>query len=57
MISDKEWEAFVNWCKRQWPMWSPDKKSIELYLKWNEDRLKNVKYGYKKGGVNEATHS
>ncbi len=33
-MEDKEWTEFVVWCKTQWPMWTPDKMSVDLYLKW-----------------------
>ena len=56
-MSDKEWEAFYNWCKSQWPIWAPDKISIELYLKWKEDKIKNANFRWKKEVKSEATHS
>jgi len=39
-MSNEEYLRFVAWCKSQWPMWSPDRMSVEMYFKWkveNED--------------------
>ena len=35
-MSDEEWEEFVEWCKGKWPMWAPDKISVETYLEWKD---------------------
>lgn len=35
---DKGWDEFVKWCKVKWPMWTPDKKSVELWLEWIKAR-------------------
>ena len=38
MISIEEWEEFYKWCKSKYPMWSPDKMSVELFLEWSKNK-------------------
>ncbi len=38
MLSDKEWEEFYQWCRVKFPMWSPSRTTIRLYLEWLENK-------------------
>jgi len=37
-IPDKEWNRYVKWWKSQWPFSSPHRSSVELYLKWKQEK-------------------
>lgn len=43
-MNDKEWKRFVKWWKSKW-INSPDRQSVEQYLKWKEEQelLRKVK--------------
>ena len=43
MIRDDIWDEFCKWCKERWCMFVPNRVSVELYLRWNEDRIKSKK--------------
>lgn len=36
-MTDDEWIEYVKWWKRQWCMSSPDRSSVEQYLRWQKE--------------------
>lgn len=35
-VTDKEWEAFLEYSRKRFPNWTPDRSSVELYLEYEE---------------------
>lgn len=33
-ITDKKWAEFVKWCKLEYPVWTPDRETIIMFLEW-----------------------
>ncbi len=36
-MTDKEWDKFVAWYKKRWPMTAPHRASVEQYLNYSKD--------------------
>jgi len=41
MIDDQEWNEFLEYVKKEFRMWKPDKTTVELWLKFMRERLDN----------------
>lgn len=37
-MTDAERQEFLDWCKKKFRMWSPDKATINLYEEWQASK-------------------
>ena len=35
-MNDKEYNEFLEWIKKRYPVWKPNRASIELWEEWEE---------------------
>lgn len=42
LIKDDCWIRFIDYCRKRWSQYDPDRLTVELYLRFQMDGLKKV---------------
>lgn len=37
-MTEKEWQEFLEACHKQWPLWTANRESIEVWEKWKGEK-------------------